>query len=61
MIIDAPVIVIETGDIRGVFATWQAALEFIKQRNCRLATLVRDDGHWDVNKFRGKAPWTIDL
>jgi len=58
---EAPVIVIDKGEIRGVFATREMALEFTRRKACPHAILFRDDGRWDLNRFRGESPWTMEV
>ena len=57
---DPAVIVIDEGGIRGVFPTPELAAEFAKQHGCPHANLFRDDGRWDLNRFRGESPWTAE-
>jgi|SRR6266404_3852366 len=56
---EAPVIVMDQGKIRGVFATRELAAQFSQKHGCPHASLFRDDGSWDLNRFRGQSPWTV--
>jgi len=58
---EAPVIVIEKGEIRGVFATREMAVEFTKSCGRPHAILFLDDGRWDLSRFRGESPWTMEV
>jgi len=53
---ETPVIVIDKGQIRGVFATQELAVEFTSRNNCPYAILFRDDGRGDLGRFRGESP-----